>query len=558
MPLNYRSVSILLGFLSLGSIAQETIGGLPSSMLRGYDSDQVPIIDTDAFSEHMVHSDDLRREEEGLLPLYARFIRLEIDPTHHGTWTELPNGDGLWRLGIRSAGALALELFCQDYDLPEGATLYLYDAESEQIHGGYTAYNRQPDGSFSSDMIHGDLLYIEYNEPAAFRGEGFFRISDVAHAYRMVGWEMAEGGSDPCEVDVNCSEGVGWEAQRDAVVRIRVVVPEGLGYCTGTLVNNTAQDCKGYILSALHCSLGSTTAQFNQYQFRFRYQRSGCTTGSVPTGNTLTGCVRRADSNDNGGNSGSDFVLLELNNPIPASYQPYYAGWNAGTSASPNGKCIHHPAGDLKSISTYTNALVTGGWGIVGSHWRVTWTATANGHGVTEGGSSGSPLFDPNKRIVGTLTGGGSCCTANGCGPGTGPNVSDYYGKMSHHWTQNPNTTSQKLKAWLDPLNTGALVLDGSHDPCATIGIYESETMSAPLILPNPATSAVVIRYPPGVDRVERVEVTDLRGRVVHSDGTLSPGGYELDVSGWATGPYLVRLVNGSKAIPSTKLFVMP
>ena len=95
------------------------------------------------------------------------------------------------------------------------------------------------------------------------------------------------------------------------------------------------------------------------------------------------------------------------------------------------------------------------------SHWRLTWVATANGHGVTEGGSSGSPLFNynnGNSRIVGTLTGGSSYCSA--------PNSPDIYGKMSYHWDQNTSTGNIKLKTFLDPNNSGVKILDGAYDPC--------------------------------------------------------------------------------------------
>ena len=44
------------------------------------------------------------------------------------------------------------------------------------------------------------------------------------------------------------------------------------------------------------------------------------------------------------------------------------------------------------------------------AHWNVIFDKTTNGHSITEGGSSGSPLFNENKQIVGTLTGGNSTC----------------------------------------------------------------------------------------------------------------------------------------------------
>ena len=101
---------------------------------------------------------------------------------------------------------------------------------------------------------------------------------------------------------------------------------------------------------------------------------------------------------------------------IPTSYNAYYAGWNNGTSGSPSGVSIHHPSGSAKKISTYNSSLssATYNGGANSAHWMVTWSATTNGHGVTEGGSSGGPIFDQNGRIIGQLTGGSSYCTATG------------------------------------------------------------------------------------------------------------------------------------------------
>ena len=56
---------------------------------------------------------------------------------------------------------------------------------------------------------------------------------------------------------------------------------------------------------------------------------------------------------------------------------------------------IHHPSGDIKKWSYDADASVSsewGGWGSSGTntHWEVLdWDI-----GTTEGGSSGSPLFD--------------------------------------------------------------------------------------------------------------------------------------------------------------------
>ncbi|MEO8589766.1 MAG: trypsin-like peptidase domain-containing protein, partial [Flavobacteriales bacterium] len=460
--ITFRDLSFGLVLLTAPVFAQESVGGVPFSQRMGWNASGVPTVQAASFDAGATAIDDANRAAEGKLPLYGRFVTTDVDPNNAGQWIELVNGDRIWRVRLTSPGALATELFFSEYHVPSGAVMHVYDDSGAQLIGGYTTYNEQADGRFSTDMIYGDACMVEYYEPAEVRGEGYFHVDRIVHAYRMVHPE-GTALTGACEVDVNCTEGADWVEQRDAVVRIRVVLTAGAGYCSGTLVNNTALDCKGYVLSAFHCSEESTEANFGSYQFRFKFQRTVCGTGSS-TGQSMTGCVRRADSNDGGGHNGSDFVLLELSNSIPASYTPYYAGWDATGTGGNSGVSIHHPDADVKKISTYTTNLVSTSWAgfTVGSHWRVTWAGTANGHGVTEGGSSGSPLFNSAKRVIGTLTGGSSCCDVNGCDlQGSGPTQPDYYGKMSYHWdTMNPNPAGEELHYWLDPLGIG-YTLDG-------------------------------------------------------------------------------------------------
>jgi PKD repeat protein len=207
----------------------------------------------------------------------------------------------------------------------------------------------------------------------------------------------------------------------------------------------------------------------------------------------INGCLRIADSADGGGNSGSDFLLVKLgnannentviNNLKSANFNAYWNGWNANTSPTTGGVSIHHPAGDIKKISTFSGNTVSTQWGnATGSHWRVVWTANANGHGVTEGGSSGSPLFDNTGNIIGTLTGGSSYCTAL--------SAPDQYGKMSFHWTNNGMPAIEQLKPWLDPANLNVLVFGGSADPCTpTTPVAPTANFTASATSITPATT---------------------------------------------------------------------
>ena len=553
MLLRFALALFTVGLASL-AIAQETTGALPFSMRSGWDRHAVPTIAAEPFDPDATAADDALRDAAEKLPLYARFVTALADPSTDGLWTDLPDGGRVWRLRVSSPGAQAMELFFRDTHFPPGAQLHLYDEAGQQVVGGYAAIHVQPDGSFSTEPIFSDACIIEYHEPAEVRGEGTFRLVDVAHAYRMVSLLKA----DACEVDVNCSEGGAWQEQRDAVVRIRVVIPTGAGFCTGTLVNNSAMDCKGYVLTAFHCTEESVAANYASYQFRFQYQRPSCNMGSA-TGQSITGCDRRGGSQDEGGTFGSDYTLLELTAPIPASYTPYWAGWDATGTGSTGGASIHHPDGDVKKISTFSGPALSSSWmgNASGSHWRVTWVATANGWGVTEPGSSGSPLFNNAKRVIGTLTGGLSCCVAGNCGSGTSPNAPDYYGKVSYHWgSLNPNPTEEELRWWLSPV-WNITSMNGSANPCASIGIEEHAGELAPRLFPNPTTDRLTLQPPLDAQELERIEVSDLMGRVLVNDRFSGTGPVQIDLSHLPPGTYALTLFADGERYQAVKVGVL-
>jgi PKD repeat protein len=448
--------------------AQISQGGTPLSFqLKSGITENIDNVFVNPPDMELVRAEDDMFEKNGEMYRVARLMDVDFSMENSGTWDVLADGTQIWRLSITSEDAKALSMHYDVFNLPEGSSLFLYNRNQKQVIGAFTSQNN-PEGNrrFSTEIIEGEMTTLEYIQPPHVTGEASVRIFKVSYIYRGVNGLIGQykdtkstgwGNSEPCEVNVNCPEGNNWQTEKRGVAEIFVIDGASAGFCTGTLVNNTSEDGTPYFLSADHC--GGTSTDMDMWEFYFNYEAPTCTTpGSEPDYNTVTGCTFKSRGPETGG---SDFLLVELNSTPPASFGVYYNGWDISETGASSAIGIHHPAGDIKKISksgelttdTYTGCLAN-------AHWRAEWVATATDHGVTEGGSSGSPIFDEtSKLVVGTLTGGAASC-ANQTAP-------DFYGKMDIHWDDNGAAAADRLKPWLDPTNTGVTNLDG-WDPNAT------------------------------------------------------------------------------------------
>ncbi|WP_160711638.1 pre-peptidase C-terminal domain-containing protein [Chitinophaga solisilvae] len=467
-----KTLFTLLGilFLSLSLKAQISNGGRPYSFAAAL-PEEVDTKKVGALPIAKLREEDEANLKQGLPLRIGMIVPASYSLSNSGTWTTLRNGDRIWRLNIQVDGALATSLYYDNFRLPAGSRLYVYNGDHSQVIGSYSDANNAETGLFATEILKGSTTVLEYYEPKAVKGQGRFTITGVNNIYSnkipesKSSMDKTVGASGSCNVNVNCPEGANWQNQKRAVAKIIFKNGSSSYLCTGSLVNNARKNCKPYFLTANHCGSNASAADFNQWIFYFNYEAPGCTNPSgEPVSNTITGCVQRARSGDAGSVDGSDFQLLEFNQSVPSSYNVYYAGWNANAAASPSGVCIHHPAGDIKKISAYSAPLTATNYGGGGSapytHWKAIWVQTTTNWSVTEGGSSGSPLFNNNGQIVGQLSGGPSSCNA------TAANKFDYYGKMDRSWTSMGSDALHQLKPWLDPDNTGVLSLNGSNYPC--------------------------------------------------------------------------------------------
>ena len=468
---NYISLKKLLVAILLltpfSAYAQISEGGTPPSfqsqamLKRAINPSRIPI----KFDVEQLRKEDAVSEAVGTPLRIAYNIDADFDMVNSGSWSILENGQRIWRLSIECPKAAALILKYDKFEIQEGAKLFIYNNDHSQIIGAYTSKTNPKGNSFATEAIVGDNIILEYVEPLnnSRSDDSKIHITGIGYCYNYESVTKAVkptiNRSGTCEVNINCTEGDEWQDQKKGVALTLTPIYDGWYLCSGSIMNNTSGTLKPYYLSAHHCFYddAKNQATFSQMIFYFHFEAEGCDrpTSDPTESKTMVGAQLLVDTNIDGE---SDGALLILNDNIPESYKIYYNGWDISTNPAKSGVGIHHPKGDVKKISTYTNPATSATWwdgevyGAPSAHWNVIFSATANGHGVTEGGSSGSPLFNQNKLIIGTLSGGNSSCINK-----FGRNL---YGKLNQHW----DMYAQKMKTYLDPNNTGQTTIDGRYE----------------------------------------------------------------------------------------------
>jgi hypothetical protein len=422
--------------------------------------------------------------------IFAIDIDVNLNPGNSGQWDTIPGKGAVWRLGIHAENALSLNLLIENYQLQKGMSLFVYDGSTAAVIGPYTAEDNRNNGIIPIQSLRTDTVIIEWNIPLQSAIQEEFLITNVGYGFReSPGYNamIPLGVAASCNVDINCSIGSLWQREKRAVVKLETrTVKNGVSvtqHCTGSLVNQATDDKKPYLLTAHHCI--STEDMAQKTVFSFNYESPSCKEAAPMVIKPITGASLLATKKE------LDFTLLELAEDVPVGYNPYYAGWDASGNVPEKGTGIHHPYGDVKKISVHQSVdpetgrktpLVSGTFEdaatnlycVPNAHWIVKrWES-----GITEGGSSGSPVFDQNHLIVGTLSGGTASCRNPG---------QDFYAKFSAQWNKYP-VAEESLKQWLNPENKPVSSL-GGYDPvtdfegkCDTvshIGYNETELLIA-------------------------------------------------------------------------------
>jgi lysyl endopeptidase len=337
-------------------------------------------------------------------------------------WTVQPDGTRTWSVSITSQGGLGIRLHLESLNLPPGGRLLLYSGSRPDLAPLITTY-ADLDGQHDLWMqtVFSDQVTLTCQVPAADVPAVSFQIAELSHLFAVpkVGDYTKEG---TCHNDVTCYGN--WASEAAGVARISFIESGNSYLCSGCLLAANSSSSE-FFLTAHHCVTSGNVA--SSVEFFWLYQTATCN-GAAPDISTVPQTGGGGDLL--AGSSGDDFSFLRLRRMAPAGVS--FLNWSTDPpSANETLTCIHHPDGSYKRISfgKYYDSDA--------DFWAVQWYS-----GVTEGGSSGSPLFNANHQVIGQLNGGfggpGSSCND--------PSAPDQFGRF--------DLAYPSVKKWLSGSST--------------------------------------------------------------------------------------------------------
>jgi hypothetical protein len=356
----------------------------------------------------------------------------------------MPDGSLVWTAEIQSPGAVGLRLHASRFDLPEGATLVVVNAaDPSESYGPFEGGGPRGTGGRFFPTVFGDTARVEIRVPAESTGARLlFSVDRAAHRYR----ERAAGMEDPrvaspdvpmksasCENDVACDTNYVQDVAR-AVATMEITASNGVFLCSGALLNDSDPLTNiPYFLTAHHCISSESDANNTEFYFDYRADTCGGVAPKLSNVPRVSGATLLASS------ATSDYTLLRLTGTLPSNR--FFCGWTAGRQNTGEALVgVHHPApgGYAQPMKISYGSLLDPD----GNFHQVQWSS-----GVTAPGSSGSPLFNPQKQVIGQLYGGQSSCSLR--------SGIDEYGRFDR--------TYPALRPWLG--DGPAATTDDGNDP---------------------------------------------------------------------------------------------
>lgn len=589
------SVAMMASLVNLttSASAQIATGGLPLSVSKNLAASVIQP-ETRAYSNPLNSEEainEIRQQGQQEQKQYvAKVIGTDVKFPESGVFHYLDNGQIIWKAQIHIEGAPAIGLYLDNFDLPKGVNMYVYNANASQILGAYTTENVSPeDKLFAIQPVQGNYVNIELNiEPFVNLNDISLSVDNAAIHFEGISYleqyrNPSEGvfiGADPfglqgrgaeCMIDAACYSASDADVAKKASIQTLYLDKRGqlVSMCSASMINslgNTKENCNNYVLTASHCQsnnltrLGDTTnSAFSQVLFRFNFEKLACDAKNRAQVDVISAANFVARSEYDGRLSASgmpgDFLLLELRIRVPSSYNAMLAGWDINdqlvypVNTGKQYVGFHHPSGDIKKVSWHNTILK--------STKHITINFPRDGSkGAVYGGTSGSGLFNTDNRIVGIAS------TASGaitdC-PNNTYNSLNYY-KFASGYNYDLGIPTRNLKAWLDPFNTGAKTANATNTQCEGLSIVtlDEGLEKGVNFYPNPSNTGLLnVKFDLENSQNVKLEVFNVMGAKVGElkVNNITKGDYALDLTNLSSGVYMIKCSNGT-AVSTKKVTI--
>ncbi len=427
----------LLSFSFSGSGISAQVGARVEFLRQSDDSSSVIQIRWDKKDQHKWHE-----ENDGRLDIMA--LKTNV---HSEILTKNQDRSTYYHFDI--PGSSSIELLIHLIETVPGEKLYLWDHQQQEV---VFILSEQHGSKFLTPAFNPATTVLVWNGSETSTYKTRFTIDNIYYdetrADRSL--DIGFGTALPCHPNAACKQDSLMQLIANSAVRIRLVMEEGIGWCSGAFINNARNDKTPLLITAYHCQF-NFTPHYDMWRFDFNYRSDTCPNPPIePQIFSLTGCELISSG------QASDFLLVLLAEEIPLNQSMTFAGWNRDEASIPDTTfLLHHPNADIRKISTSTDEAVIHpnqiGWSEGGGyttpphhHFRLKFTE--GGH---EPGSSGGPVFDEEGLFVGQLHGGTAGCESIN---------NAFIGRFAKSWNLGP-TPEERLRDWLDPDQTGVVSL---------------------------------------------------------------------------------------------------
>ncbi len=380
--------------------------------------DNIPI--TDIYPEEERQTINKYRENPPLDD-FGLLVFIKKDMKDMATKIELPSNEGnLWVLRVQAEDAYGMSFEFKKCNMPDGAEFYIYDAKKTTYQGPIKKdYEQLQYNKISTWNIPGEEIFIEYYEPNNTEFQGNMELDYFVYIFRDLKKKLKSASSDDlgdCHQNVACDKKC--EKISKSVIRIwgTTVDSEGKftrGNFTGVLLNTESNAERPLVLTSPH----NDAVMREDWAYYFSHETKECNDkepfGFGKKGIRVSGSLNDKIIADGNYDHTYDYCLIEINGGKKLcrwGLDVNYAPW---TNQEPDyyDKTIkyifHHPLGKSKKVTRYKS--------ICKIYWddqdydRYSETDYYRLYDFTSGGltygSSGGPVFNKHKQVIGLIKG---------------------------------------------------------------------------------------------------------------------------------------------------------